>query len=1100
MKWYEIYKFEIKYRPETYIFLAFLWLFSMVGVDFVFQGVDLGTIKRNAPLIIARTMGVITGFFMIVASMIMGVPVLRDFEHNIASLVFVNPIKKRDYLLGRFLGSFTILLFVFSGIFFGMAIGEFMPWHNPDNYLPFNILPYLKSFVFITLPILFFGASLFFVSGTLSRNLVVVYTQGIIFFVIFMLTKIIENEYLQAIFDPFSLTTLTSHTKSWTIAERGLQSIPFSGVLLYNKLFWIAFGVVILILGYRKFNFNLINGRKPGKKKLPSVDSQADAAYIDKSPEFALRYDLWSKWVQLIRLSYFNFINVCKQPSFWAIVICGMIIIMINSVSLGTIYGVDSYPASYFIVEELQETSLFFFVIILVFYSGELIWKERGAKLDLIYDATPISDFITLASKYLGLLGIYMVLMLCLILSGIIFQTMNGYYNYELQVYFYGFFLEIFPFLALYTLMAFFIQVLTNHKFVGMIVLLVFFIANIAMGLFGFNHDLYLFGGDALGSYSHMNGYGHFLKPFLFIKAYWFLFGLILLIVASLISVRGKETGFIKRWKASRHRISKSIFNMGIITITLFVLLGSYIFYNTNILNDYWTGTEKTEFRAGYEKALKKYEYIPQPKITDVKLNVELYPSSRDYTIKGHYMLVNPYEETIRSVHVQKLIETQVSLDYVRFEGGAELNNKYEQYSYYIYRLKQPLQPGDSIKMEFKQSFTTRGFEESGANTSVVHNGTFFNNKDLPTLGYTRKIELRDEEERADYSLDIRLNKAKRDDPEELLNPRTGSDSNGINLEIVMGTDADQTAIAPGNLLNKWVVGNRNYFHYKTDQPIINFYGIVSAKYEVLKDRWMPSEDSINTPIDLEIYYQKGHEYNLDRMMESMKVSLDYFSTHFSPYQYKQMRIMEFPRYEVFAQSFPNTVPFSEAIGFILDIDDTKDIDMAFYVTAHELAHQWWGLQVEAANVQGQNMILETLAQYSAIMVLKQKYSTEKVQQFLEIQSQNYKEGKAREGEKELPLALVENQEYIYYAKGALNMYTLQEQIGEERVNLALKNFIQDWRSFDNPSKPKRYATTEDLISYFRDVTPDELQYVITDLFEKVETNNTVAAIPAKTE
>ena len=118
-------------------------------------------------------------------------------------------------------------------------------------------------------------------------------------------------------------------------------------------------------------------------------------------------------------------------------------------------------------------------------------------------------------------------------------------------------------------------------------------------------------------------------------------------------------------------------------------------------------------------------------------------------------------------------------------------------------------------------------------------------------------------------------------------------------------------------------------------------------------------------------------------MMMAMKASLDYYSTSFSPYQYEQLRIMEFPRYAQFAQSFPGTVPFSESIGFVLDIDDETDVDMAFYVTAHEIAHQWFAMQVEAANVKGQYFILETLSQYAAMMVLKAHYPKEKVQQFL---------------------------------------------------------------------------------------------------------------------
>ena len=1090
MMWYEIFKFEIKYRlkrSDTYIFFVFLFLFSVVGVDFVFQGIDLGTIKKNSPLVIAKTMGAITGIFMILASMIMGVSVLRDFEYNIESLMFANPIKKRDYLLGRFLGSFIVLLFVFSGVFFGMIIGEYMPWHQPDDFLPFSLLAYLKPFTIVTLPILFFGASLFFIGGALSRKLVVVYTQGIIFFVIFILTKAITNEFLQAILDPFSLTTISFLTDSWTITERSLQNIPFSGVLLYNKLFWIVFGIIILGFGYQKFEFNVINSKRFKKKKLQTLESQTDHLYNTEIPEFKLQHGIKSKWTQLIHFSWFYFVSICKQPSFWAIVICGMIIILINSVSLGTVYGVDSYPATYFIVEELQETSFYFFLIILVFYSGELIWKERTAKLNLMYDATPMSDFLNLAGKYFGLILIYVVLIISLIISGIIFQTINGYYNYDLQVYFYGFFLEILPFLALYTLIAFFAQVVTNQKFVGILVVLIFFMVNMALVLFGFDHDLYFFGGSSLGKYSDMNGYGHFLKPYLIIKSYWFLFGLLLLIIASLISVRGTENNFIKRWKASKHRISKPVLKLGIVTVVSFIMLGSYIFYNTNILNEYWTNSEETAFRVAYEKTLKKFEYLPQPKIIDINLKVELYPKSRDYSAEGVYILKNIYDTPIEEIHIQKLIESNVALEAVTFEGGATIDNQYAAFEYSKYILKRPLQAGDSIKMNFKQNFITMGFEQGGSNTNIVNNGTFFNNKAFPTIGYNRKYELDDADDRVDYNLAARSNKARREDSKEIVNARNGSDSNGIRFEIVIGTDENQTAIAPGNLLKKWKENNRNYFHYKMDIEMIDFYSIVSAQYEVKKNTWLATSDATAKPVDLEIYYHKEHDYNLDRMMESMKTSFDYYSTNFSPYQYQQMRIIEFPRYTEFAQSFPGTVPFSEAIGFVLDIDDKEDVDMAFYVTAHELAHQWFGMQVEAANVQGRHMILETLSQYAALMVLKQQYSEDKAQQFLEIQEKRYLEGKRRESAQEPSLAFVENQEYIYYAKGAINMYAFQKQIGEDRVNLAIKRFINDWNTIDGNLKltTDRYATTEDLLGYFRDVTPKSLQHIINDLFER---------------
>lgn len=1090
--WYTIFKFEIQYRikrPDTYVFFLFLFLFSIVGVDFIFQGSDMGLMKKNSPIVIAKTMGAITGIFMILASMIMGVSVLRDFEYNIESLLFSAPINKRDYLLGRFLGSFAVLLFAFTGILFGMMLSEFMPWHNPEDLLGFNAIVYIKTFLMVTLPTLFFGASLFFVTGALSRNLVVVYTQGIILFVVFMLTKAITNEFWQAILDPFSLTTTTFATKSWSALEKSAQELPFVGALLYNKLFWMSLGILALIYGYKKFNFNVVKEKQSKRKQVEKLVGKSTSVFSDiEIPEATKQYGLLSKWNQLKQFSWFYFISICKQASFWGIVICGMIIILINSVNLGTVYGVDSYPATYFIVEELKETSIYFFIIILVFYSGELVWKERGAKLDLIYDATPMSSFIKLLGKYIGLNVVYVVLMLALIGSGILFQTLSGYYKYEFQVYFYGFFLEILPFLALYTCIAFFIQSVVNHKFGGIMLVIVFFIANVVLGLFGFDHDLYFFGGSALGTYSDMNGYGHFLKPYLLIKSYWFLFGILLLIIGSLVNVRGTETNLMQRIRASKNRLSKPFFKVASMVFLVLILMGSLIFYNTNILNTYWTNTKATEFRVAYEKELKQFEYIPQPKIVDVNLKVELYPSSRDYTAEGYYILKNTNAQPINEIHIQKLIEENITLDAVTFDGGARENNTYATYDYTIYQLHSPLNPGDSIKMSFKQSFTTNGFEAGNSNANIVENGTFFNNKDFPTLGYNRKYELSDSEERSEYNLPERTNRAHRNDPKELVNARSGSDSDGINFEMIIGTDIDQTALVPGNLLREWTENNRNYFHYKMEIPMIDFYSIVSAKYDIKRDKWISKSDSISKQVDLEIYYHNSHEYNIDRMMMAMKAALDYYSTSFSPYQYEQLRIMEFPRYAQFAQSFPGTVPFSESIGFVLDIDDETDVDMAFYVTAHEIAHQWFAMQVEAANVKGQYFILETLSQYAAMMVLKAHYPKEKVQQFLELQLEKYEEGKLRESGAEPTLALVDNQDYIYYAKGAINMYQFQKAIGEEQVNKALRRFLEDWNTTNGKLKmnTNRYATSQDLLGYFRAITPDSLQYVIVDLFEEV--------------
>ena len=119
--------------------------------------------------------------------------------------------------------------------------------------------------------------------------------------------------------------------------------------------------------------------------------------------------------------------------------------------------------------------------------------------------------------------------------------------------------------------------------------------------------------------------------------------------------------------------------------------------------------------------------------------------------------------------------------------------------------------------------------------------------------------------------------------------------------------------------------------------------------------------------------------------MKGMKAALDYCTENFSPYQHKQLRIIEFPKTSGgFAQSFPNTIPFSESIGFMADVDDSEEggNDYAFFVSVHEVAHQWWAHQVIGADVLGATMLSESLSEYVSLKVSEQVNGKKKMRKF----------------------------------------------------------------------------------------------------------------------
>ncbi len=1087
--WLKILQFELKYRfkrPATYIYFAILFLLSFLAIstDVVQIGGGAGLVKENAPVTIATMMSILAAIFMMITSAVMGVAVLRDYEHNTASIIFTNPITKLDYLSGRFIGSFITLLFIFSGILLGFILGEFMPWRDAEKLLPFNLWNYLHPFLWFVIPSLFFSGAIFFISGALTRKMVFVYLQWIALFIVYQITAIlfdeIDDRSLASILDPFAISTIQVETQYWTVDERNSMVIPIAGDVLWNRLLWTGIGLITLIIGYFAFNFNIVRSRRGRRKQ------SAFAAFSPASisiPAIAQQFGLKTDLKQLFSQTWFYFKQVLRSIPFIAIVLFGMFTLIINSFYMGRTFGTYTYPTTYLMLEVISGFYLFM-MIILVVYSGELIWKEREVKINLIYDAMPVRDITNLMSKFFAMVMIYITLLLALILTGVLIQTFRGYFNYELGVYFSTLFTDTLFFLVLFTMLAFFIQVMVNNKFLGYALMVVFFISTLVLTNLGVEHRLFRFGSSDLGPYSDMNGFGHYVPGFSWFNVYWFGLAVVLFAISILFAVRGSEALMRIRFRIGKLRLSRGLMIMIITSLMVFLLSGCYIYYNTNVLNEYANSDDQQEDQANYEKTLKKYQYLNQPKITDVKMNVDIYPYERDYVADGVYTLKNKSDERIDEIHIQLNTDYQINTDTLYFDQPTSVSEEYKDFGYRIYSLSDPLDPGEEIIMNFKTRFETKGFVEGSPNNTVVFNGTFFNSSQFPSLGYNEGFELASDSDRKDYDLKPKDRSLDRDDPRGLDHTFFGDDADGIMFEMTVSTSEDQIAIAPGYLQKEWKENGRNFYHYKMDVPMANFYNVVSARYDVMRDKMtIPLDSGEEKEIALEIYYHEGHEYNLERMMKAMKHSFRYFSENFSPYQYRQMRIMEFPRYSSFAQSFANTVPFSEGIGFVLEIKDEADVDVAYFVTSHELAHQWWGHQLVGADVQGSAMLSETLSQYSALMVMKQEYSRENMQEFLKEEMNRYLSGRAGEQKREMPLTKVEAQSYIHYGKGAVNMFALQDYIGEDSVNAALHRFLGEWHAYGSKN---RYPTTKDLIPYFRAVTPDSMQQVVTDLFERI--------------
>jgi ABC-2 type transport system permease protein len=1086
--WFE-FRTKLK-RVSTYVYfavfmaLAALWMAAAGGA---FQSASIifssDKVFVNAPYALAQTITVLGLLGVVVVAAFMGRAVQQDFEHQAFHFFFTSPITKAQYLFGRYLGAVVTLLFIFLGIGVGVWIGAHWPGVDGTRIGPWTLASFVQPYLLMLLPNILVLGAIYFTLASLTRRMLPVYIAGVVtligYTVAVNLMRDIDNRMVASLIDPLGSRAMAIVTRYWSPAEKNTNMIPLAGEILWNRALWLAIGAAVFAYGFARFRFAFATpegGRK--KKQADDADMETTVSGTIALPATRLDTATGAYLRQLPGLVALYLRETLKNVYFIALAVAGALFVFANAKTIGSLYGTSTYPVTYQVIDISGGSFGLFTLIITAFYAGELVWRERDARMAQIADSLPQPTWLPFLAKLLTLMGMQAVLQLIVMACGILVQVFNGYFKFEVGEYLFTLFVIQLPAYWMVAALALMIHSVVNHKYLGHFLVVLYYLVEISSDAFGYDLRLYHFGNLPSLVYSDMNHYGHFLGPLFWFMAYWGAASVLMLVVARLAWVRGTDTGEA-RWKIARARLTRPVLATTVVAGAAFIALGGWIAYNIMVLNPYRSEFDREELQAEYERKYKPYAGKPQPKVIASRVDVDIFPYEHHVRFRGTYKLQNKSGAPVPELYVGLLEMAQIN----KLEAGIPMKAAEERrdLGWLRYVLERPLAPGETTTLTYDLEYPPAGFTNSGARATVVDNGTFVNSGLLPVLGYQDRAELQRDLERKKHGLEPKAHLMP--DLDDKVNQQVNyisNDGDWIDFEAVVSTAPDQIALAPGYLQREWTENGRRYFHYKMDVPILHFYSFLSARWAVKKGEWRGANGAV---VPIEIYYQPGHEYNVDTMITGVKDSLDYFTRAFSPYQHRQVRILEFPRYASFAQSFPNTIPFSESIGFIAKVkpDDPKDIDYPYYVTSHEVAHQWWAHQVIGAYVQGATMMSETLAQYSALMVMKKKYGDAKMKRFLKYELDNYLTGRGIERKQEQPLYRNENQPYIHYRKGSLAMYALQDYIGEEAVNRALASYIRKV-AYKGPP----YTTSRDLLAEFRAVTPPEYQYLIEDLFETI--------------
>ena len=1086
---YEI-KFWLK-TPMLWIFLLINTLLVMgaVSSDSVSIGGGVGSVFKNAPFVVQNYYGFLSMLCLLMTMAFMNATANRDFQHGMHQFVFSSPISKRDYFFGKFIGAYIIAVLPMLGVSLGALIGPLMPWAQPERYGPVIWSGHLSGFFGMAVPNVMISGVLLYGLAVIFRNNIVSFVGAMAILVFYNVsagfTQDVEKEWLASLIDPFGFRPMGIVSKYLTIEEKNANAIPISGWLLYNRLIWMALALVALVGLYTRFSFSEKN--KKGKvSKAKSTILSANAASFNFQPSMVKEGGMKSLW----HITKFEVFSIIKNNTFIILMLIGVINLGASLSSFTGRYGATQYPVTYDIVDIIRGAFYLFLIGFITFYTGTIVWKERDAKINEIQDATPVKTASLYVSKFLAMCFAVFLVFAMTILIGIVAQTIHKYTRYEINVYAQSLLFWDFIGFAYLIAIALLFHYVVNNRYIAYFAFVVF----IALNAFIWNAlkvSTYLvkYGGSPDMVYSDMNGYGPFIKSNAWFNFYWMFGAIIVLLMGYLFFIRGKEEDFKYRWDLAKNNFAKTrmYFGLGILG---FIVTGGYIYYNTLVLNKVVSTDEQEQSQIEYEKKYKKYEGLAQPKYLDFHYYIEVFPNERNLMVKAESHITNKSKKAIQEVYfTMPNLKDSITIEI----PGSKIKMRDDKLGFRIYTLAKPMLPGDTLQMIINNVTLTRGFENDVSFTQLTQNGTFFNNMDIvPTMGYSSGVELSDKNKRVKYKLAKRIRAPKLDDHD--LKTRSTSyisqDADWVDVITDITTSADQTAVAPGSLLATSEKNGRKTFTYKLDKKSLNFYSFISARYEVARKKWKD--------IDLEVYYHKDHAYNVPNMLRSMEQSLEYYTTHYGPYYHKQCRIIEFPRYAGFAQAFPGTMPYSESIGFIQDLRNvTKDdIDVVFYVVAHEMGHQYWAHQLIGPGMQGSEMMSEGFAQYSALMVMEKEYGKDKMKKFLKYETDGYLSGRSREFEAERPLMKTESQAYIHYQKASAVMYYLKEMIGEDKVNGALRSLIDSF-AYQGPL----YPTSNAAVNAFRKATPDSLQYLIGDLFENISIfSNRVKDIEVKEE
>jgi hypothetical protein len=1024
-------RFEWRYQTRQLTFAAAVAVMAALGAFLVSSGFGPSEVDVNSPYVVMFSFGLLSLVAVFVLTVFCAGAALRDVEHRMLEIVFVTPVGKPRFFLGRFVGVVLAGMSVMTVVAIVMLIAPFLMAIDPARVGPFQPTTYLWTLATLVLPNVLLVAALLFAIALLTRSAVATYVGGVAIYGLYWVAALLIDSPIMAgagtptpeglaraaLLDPLGLSAFFEQTRYWTPGEREVRLTSLTGHFLVNRLIWIGVAAMAIGLAYRRFALRLAPGARAAAPASPRADVPPPRTiYVPVIPGRGA----WAAFGRAVQL---ELRHLFRGWTFLALLVLWTFVAGMEAFGQlgGGEYGTQVLPTAGILFDALQLPLLLLGSVAVVYYATEVAWRERLLGVDALIDATPTSTAVFYGAKVVALMLLPFVMALVAVMIATLVQLVIGATPVQVGVHSTLLWYGAVP-VALLAVAALAFQALAPNRWIGLFAGLALAIVARRGESLGLEYPLLRYGGFPPVAHSAMDGFGAAPASFAAVALYWSSAAFLIGVLTWGIWRRGLDGGLRARVRRIRASWGRGGMTTATIAAVLFVLVGATLWRVSEANAPWESAATREKWRAEYERKYR-YQYgAAQPEVIAVRTRVDLEPRAQRARVEGTYLFENRTPSTIDTIWV--VVPRAATPEQLRLEGAAPavVDARFQVYGF-------PLAPGmpphGRLSLTFTSLVDEGGIRVQGPEYDITGDGTYLPSQTVyPSIGYRRFYEIPDPDRRRVLGLS------------PTATVPAGERAAWATLDAVVSTDTDQTALVTGTLVGRWDSAGRRYFHYVSEWPITPGFGLASARYAV--------RSATRAGVRLEVWYHPAHGANVDRILGAADRTLELLSARYGRYPGSVLRIAEVPSWAGFGgYAHSGLILFTEDRGFLAD-PRPSDVDLITRRVAHEVAHQWWGHQVDPIDGPGATILVETLTKYAEQQVIAAVHGDSAVPAMLAFEEDRYLVGRAGDGPKEPALFAAGAEQYLYYGKGAIAMHALAAVLGPAAIDRALARLVQE--------------------------------------------------------